>query len=206
MMTGTRRTVLLSATLIGLVALAGCSAPVPTPSTSPTPTSTPSTDPIDLDDPSSWVIDFESVGPVEFGEDAADARESLSHFEETTLEECRVAMFEAPATPALWIVPPSDGDPSSLRGIVLTAEGDPGAAAPGSPTTEEGIGVGSTVDDLKAAYPDLVENEPVATRSSYSLAGPGDTFLVFTLDQEQPEFIADISVLNSATPAYEVCA
>ncbi|WP_345546493.1 hypothetical protein [Microbacterium jejuense] len=75
---------------------------------------------------------------------------------------------------------------------------DPSAAD--GPRTADGIGVGSTVDEVRAAYPDVTE-VPDAIGPSIIHLKVGRIFFTY---RETP-VITSVTVTTADAPPYEVC-
>ena len=140
------------------------SAPVQeTPDPVPTPTPTPTKGPFALDDPSTWTISGSEVGPVALGGDTEAESDDLER-----------AYGLVPATPSTCTAPGTwarDGSPTlritdeadGVSGVLIGAEGDPARTETSGPTTAAGVGVGSSVDALRTAYPSLQEHVSTPT-------------------------------------------
>ena len=194
----------LSASLaITALLLAGCSvqaqpetAPSESPSTESTPA--PTASPADPDDAASWTISCEGIGPVTWGQSSDGARASLAGFTEKPVEQCpELLVFESETLPNVWLVLDAGG--ITVDQVVVTA--DSADAISESPETGEGIGVGSTVDEVMAAYPDAeVAEEPVADTRYSVTDGTGWINIVV-----RDGVVHEIVVRDEAAVSYEVC-
>ncbi|MGX5682517.1 hypothetical protein [Schumannella luteola] len=204
----------LIAAIAATVLLAGCApaadpAPSPSPTATATATSTPTPTPtptLDLSDPANWVIGFDSVGPFEFGQPIADARAAAagaSYVEGEGVPDCRVAFLSREGSPSLTLPYWPD---DVVTAIWVRNLGDSNVLAQdlaaASPKTEQGIGIGSTRDDVVAAYPDYtVLGEEADFFTVYSVAGPSG-YLVFTMEYGVVEAIASTTLNNFS---FEFC-
>lgn len=158
------------AVALGFILLSGCAAqPGAAPSASPTasPTSTDTAAPTtptavttepNLDDPSSWVIGSAAVGPLELGDRLSDEASSMTAFTTTVQDACPwVTGFDKADMPSIWI--PDPLDTGLIEQIVVQRWGSAAAVASTSPQTTKGIGIGATLDQLTAAYPDITQVE-----------------------------------------------
>lgn len=128
----------------------------PTPTSSSTPTPMPTAEPVDTPDPvatppvltspADWVLTPDGLGPVKLGMPLDQAAAEVED-----------AQLACPAVytgddHALWITG-ANGEPTDVVQVVSWSMVD----ATSGPHTAEGIGIGSTIDDVRAAYPDGVE-------------------------------------------------
>lgn len=200
-----------AAMAIGVLLFSGCAAePATTPTSTAAPTSdapaatpevsseTPDATPaeINLDDPSSWIIDFAGIGPLTMGGDVTAEKQSMTAFTSTAYEECpAVAFFAKSDFPSVVVVTGTES--GSIQHIAVT-----GNELSSSPRTSKGIGIDSSLDDLKAAYPELIDQD-VNGRQTYSLKGENGTWINFAAIGET---IAHIDVSTSSVVPKEYCA
>jgi hypothetical protein len=208
-----------------VLALAGCATPAgpgaapsttaPAPATSapaetptPTPSATPAPDPGDI---SAWVITEEAIGPFELGmpwdEAVALADELGWDLQYAHQEEGCAANVGLPDT---------DG-PGGLGLRVWKGDGvvydltlsDDGGLAEGTPMpeTDAGIALFSTVDEVRAAYPDATEGDvPISPdRPYFAVDSDGSGGAMFFEHARGAQHVTAISVNENDSPAYEHC-
>lgn len=100
----------------------------------------------------------------------------------------------------------ADGDDRSPVNLVAVSAPAEASGVIG-PRTPEGIGIGSTVTEARAAYPGLEEPAPAGMGDRRYLmvdtGGAGDTFFTYTEGEER---IWEYGVTSLAFPPYEPCA
>lgn len=163
----------------------------PTPTPTPTPTTVPAPPPEREPTPTptaadvgSWTLGFDGVGPIAFGGTTASATAALDTTDlvpfDFGVEECRADYRQLPGNDRSFVGVDSD-EAGAVDGIeVADYPSDEGVQLGGAlPRTAEGVSTGSTREELLTAYPDLVEEAPVAGDGLYSLAGPDGRTLWF---------------------------
>ncbi|KQX07213.1 MULTISPECIES: hypothetical protein [unclassified Leifsonia] len=122
-----------------------------TPASSPTESATaaPTVTPLDSADVSSWVISAQGIGPIVRGADFATTAGSLPGFDPGEL--CRDIVIYSPGGITQIVIELSDQG-TRISNLWVLSGAD--RTVP-SPETEAGIRVGSTMEELSAAYPDL---------------------------------------------------
>lgn len=218
----------------GALLLSGCVSTTPEPTYAPTPsesvapapspttpvTSTPAPSPmpdpvligVDLGDPSTWDITFRGIGPVSLGASIEQRSRYLDFFTEVwhAHDECALrgydkiwySRFSRAGYPSLAVW--RDFDHSDLVVEVWIMDARDGAP---TPRTVAGIGLGSTLGELRAAYPDLIE---VVPEFLYQLVDDVGTTINFGIDDlDGPPSDADklewIVVSASPYPILDIC-
>lgn len=128
----------------------------PTPSSSPTPTRAAYA----ADDATTWTISGSEMGPVAVGgQTAAETDDLDAAFSPLPGTGCTPeGVWGGPDGVEVQVV--SD-DARTVSSIVVSWPADTDAPGPvPGPTTARGIGVGATLDELQAAYPDLRNDSP----------------------------------------------
>ncbi|ROS25523.1 hypothetical protein EDF22_2737 [Rathayibacter sp. PhB127] len=174
--------------------------PVPTPTPIATPTATATAAPVPAPTPvpaetaaaadlSAWVIGFDGIGPIAFGGSSESASAAL----DTTalvpydfgIEECRSDRRGSAENPQAWIMAVSD-EPGRVTLLNVFGYGtDATRAAAAFPRTAEGIGIGSTEQELLAAYPGITPADPVAGDALYALSDGSGRTLWFRIAADQ---------------------
>jgi hypothetical protein len=209
-----RRRTLGATALIGILLLSGCSeaateqpaarptasAAPATPASSPAPTPAESAPPLSLDDPASWVIGFTSIGPLSVGDDIAATAQLMAAFTSTVYDGCpAVVAYDRAGSPTV-LVPDRLGT-GVVEQVVLQGGADFASLAAGSPHTDAGIGIGSTLDDIMTAYPTVTFQDDPFT-AHYALPDDNGNWINFVLSAD---VVQDIVVRASPVVAKEYC-
>jgi len=133
-------------------------APTPTASTPAASASAPSSassspDPVtNADDPTTWSSGPGFIGPFHVGDNATNLR-GIGLLKPSQAQVCDLKWQSSDALEKKYVsVEFRNGDPDALDSVVA---GNFHGATPYTLRTAEGIGIGSTIEELKAAYPDL---------------------------------------------------
>lgn len=176
--------------------------PEPTPTVAPTPTST--RPPFDRTDPGTWTVSGDEVGPIALGAPYAgeidDLPPAYTRDPNSNCANPNVSFWDRPGSPTL-VVDSQDGVVTGVE-VGLGETSDPSDLAV-SPTTAEGAGVGSTLDELHARYPDLrnIESKDLFPLWSIQRNGYAITFEIDP-DSGHVRFMWDGA---DPTPPYEFC-
>ncbi|MFF1572617.1 hypothetical protein ACFVWR_07720 [Leifsonia sp. NPDC058292] len=177
--------------------------PVSTPTATPTPTPTPipaaTGSPVDPSDPSTWIIDFDGVGPVTLGSSFDAQRQLLPAFTDVTYSICSAAYLDlqAPNELSFLFIRPGDGS-DVTAGIAIGSFEATRDSGPYTPRTMEGIGLGSTEQELKAAYPDIQQTGTYgdgAITVFYGITDGNGGWIVFRVIDGR---VNDIQIANEA--------
>ncbi|VXB06220.1 conserved exported hypothetical protein [Microbacterium sp. 8M] len=195
--------------MTGLVACAPTTAGSPPSSTATAPSATPNststhtviTPPASAapaEDPSSpptWIITAAGVGPVRLG-DKVSAVQDLSGW--SVQDSCRWAGFWADSELQLAVAgDATETDPGIAEITVLGSTTGP------RPHTDTGISVGSTEDQVRAAYPGAAEGSGVY--GPWLRAGaPAQGAIFFTL-YEDSRTVRQVTVTTREKPSSEFC-
>ncbi|WP_368498722.1 hypothetical protein [Herbiconiux sp. A18JL235] len=195
----------------------GCSgadpAPAPTVTVTVTPSPTASADPTDAPtpaipdadsydpaDPGTWLVSLDGIGPMRLGGTLPALQTELG----LTPETCRAGVdsysLDGLAYTAVSGIDESDPQAPIVAVRSLAVDSfDPSAAVP---RTAEGIGVGSTVEELQAAYPMIETYQNRGGETVYRVSGDESTINFEPIGSDQ---VVIVTVTTSAEVASEYC-
>lgn len=179
------------------------SAPVVNEPTS-TPTPTPTRRPYDAADPSTWTISGDEVGPVALGgETSAELDDLVPPFTRDAASTCPnpdAFLFSNGQEQSIWV----QQTMGLVSGVLLSRHREGSTSFGTGPTTAEGIGVGSTVEELRDAYPALVQlNADQTSGQTIDAVGGEGRWVSFVIGE--PDRVTDIWVGSEPVPPYEWC-
>jgi len=197
--------------LAGCTTASGTAAPIPQPTSTasssalaptltatPTPTPSPVEDPAD---PSTWIVTEEGIGPIKLNAPFSDAVAQLPTGVERVPEICRHSVWWKDANgDQLVVARDSSTDDAGPLELVFWADWLEPYAVDG-PRTAAGIGVGSTLDEVWAAYPDATETTLQSASDIHYIV----VNTMFFYYREPASMISSVWVTNAEQPLYEIC-
>lgn len=185
---------------VALATLTGCTSsadPTTSPAvaspTRPAPKNTPSAHPVDPADLSGWLVTWAGTGPLTIGGDVTAQTAAIPGFQNTFDQDgCfgyRLETQPTDATPsgtriAVSTVAGTGRATSTVRIQAVDASGLDQPVTP-TPKTSAGIGLGSTLDALKQAYPGLERSNSVSGgQRAYALGDGSGRFVDFVVNAD----------------------
>jgi hypothetical protein len=211
-------TTVLVAAALALTGCAGGGSSQPSASSSPsdaavtpTPTGTapaatpsatePSADPADI---TTWTVSEQGIGPVLIGDAFADTATGLPTWKVS--EACSWTAF-LPADDGSvngYFVREADEGDGTITTVAFEALADSVVPSDG-PRSAQGIGLGSTREEVMAAYPDAVAQTPTIGDGEYLRVGAQGSAAVYFQIREGAAAVTALTVTDRDEPPYEVC-
>ncbi|QPZ37198.1 hypothetical protein [Paramicrobacterium chengjingii] len=157
--------------------------------------------------PEAWAITETGIGPFEIGMRYADALTAPgADVSELCEGVAQVTVSDAPDA-TMWVMASEHDPESTLAEISVSAPADTVEDIPGGPETDKGIGLGASVDDMRATYPDAreLDDTGVPDRVMYYVPADDGGGIIFTATRGG-DTIWQISVTAGDAPSYEPCA
>lgn len=187
-----------AAAAVVLAALTGCTPSSDTAKTSspasptrPAPQKPASAVPVDPANVSAWLVTWAGMGPLTIGGDVTAQTSAIPGFAKSIdedgcvgyeLETKQAGATPDGAQPTVTAVARDGGATTALRIRVADASGLDQAVSP-TPKTSAGIGLGSTLDALRAAYPDLERSNSVSGgQRAYALGDGNGRYVDFVVN------------------------
>jgi hypothetical protein len=171
---------------------------------SPSPTPLPKVD--DPTDPATWVVDFSGVGPMKLGLSPRSQAALQSAYKVNDYvggeSDCPSLSLTSSTHPTVTVLSSQE---EKVAGIQVG--GYPNDAGLAGPHTTKGIHAGSTIAQLKEAYPGIVVSSDVYPDHGYTqyrLSDGTGRYIVFQTDPTNT-YVAILSATNLGAIASEVC-
>lgn len=185
----------------------------------PTPTPTPTAPPYSATDWSTWTITADGAGPATLGSatgaDDAALREGLTPAPPLVDDTGTVIYQWGCANPNARIWERSDGTVVEIVGdgvvqtVVISGASDSSVTQPEvGPKTLAGVGLGSTLDEIRAAYPNVVQTRTDAaggTGDTFWAVPDGGRFIVFQIPVDGSS-VSTVYVGATDEPASDYCS
>lgn len=159
----------------------------------------------DAEDPATWVIGTSGIGPVEIGGDFAETLESLPDSWNNDPGTCAWAAFWNAADGAygMHFVQGTEGADEPIRAVSTSRAADDIVEGAG-PRTADGLGIGSTREEVRAQHPDAVEGESAIDGAWLEIPGADGSSIFFQYAEGTDRAWA-VTVTDLPEPPYEVC-
>lgn len=174
----------------------------PAPSATETSTTpSPSAAPEDPDDPATWIVTQDGIGPLRLDDPFDDARALLPAGSEYDPSACFWAAWwnSTDMETQVYVVGESADGSEEVGPVLLVASSAYQAEGLVGPRTVDGLGAGSTADEIRAVHPDAVEVEGTIDGTFLQVDR-----IFFSFRTDSPHASA-VTVTTLPEPPYEVC-
>lgn len=155
--------------------------------------------------PGTWVISEDGVGPIEVGGDFSATLSALPGDWTNDSANCAwTAWLTSDSGYGVYFVRGTESDAAPIREISVYDVAQDGSTS-GAPITAEGLGIGSTKDEVLAEYPGAQQGVPqIGDGVWIKVPGDGSAHVFFEF-REGSDVAWDVTVTTGAEPSYEVC-
>jgi hypothetical protein len=161
---------------------------------------------IEQGDPSAWIVTDAGIGPVELGMPLPDALATLPEGAINDPVNCPwIGWWSAPDGRYQLVAARSSDTADHGPVQVVASMSLPESTGVAGPLTPQGIGVGSSLEEVQAAYPgaDFMDTSDGSAIGGQRFINLGDT--VFLTFYEGATTVAAVTVTTLHTPPYELC-
>ncbi|GAB3580641.1 hypothetical protein GCM10027406_20490 [Leifsonia lichenia] len=204
---------------VALASLTGCTPSADTAKTSatasptrPAPQRPASAVPVDPANVSAWLVTWAGMGPLTIGGDVTAQTSAIPGFAKTIDQDgcvghelaiAQTGTTQDGAQPTVTAVA-KDGSATTAVRIQVADASDLGQAVSPTPKTSAGIGLGSTLDALRKAYPDLERSNSVSGgQRAYALGDGNGRYVDFVVNGD--EFVTAIVVGGDDRVSSDLC-
>ncbi|REJ06659.1 hypothetical protein DY023_06070 [Microbacterium bovistercoris] len=151
-----------------------------------------------------WTITEQGMGPVQLDELFADAVAGVPTW--TVEENCSWVAFWNDQETGVTAYFARDSETSDGTVTTIDVESTTDTVQPhDGPRTVDGLGLGSTRDEVLAAHPDAAEQKPTIGDGALLRVGPQGEGAIFFAFRSGEDTVSAVTVTSRDEPPYEVC-
>jgi hypothetical protein len=155
------------------------------------------------DNLANWVIDFDGVGPLKVGANVADFAAFGSP---KVWQEYCPNIVDVGVSSRIGVTSVGQWDAPDVNSFYIVVNASGSATSAGSPRTSEGIGLGSSVEAVRAAYPGLSDVHWNMAERDYSIVTDRlGRSIIFGFDHTG-SYVVSIQIGTATQPPWELCA
>ncbi|MGB3376213.1 MAG: hypothetical protein WBA87_13865 [Microbacterium sp.] len=177
-------------------------APSPAPTMTGTEPAQPTADPADF---TTWAISEQGIGPARIGEAFSDATTGLPAWKVDPACSWTAYLSSEDQSVNGYFARDSDTKDGAITTVAFEALADSVVPADG-PRSAEGIGLGSTRDEVMTAYPEAVVQQPTIGDGELLRVGAQGAAAIYFAIREGAAAVSSVTVTDRDEPPYEVCA